>query len=152
MLTPPIPGSDAPMTTEEPAAQLLVLHAELKNELGSDYADAWIDGGVLHVAVTAPSAEAKVRATGAEPVLVAFNADELLQARNQVQAWLADKPVPGLEVHAVSASGRTSTVTVAVPADQVSALQAAADEQSPGGNVPVIVEESAGMATPLSTN
>ncbi|MCQ1986164.1 MULTISPECIES: hypothetical protein [unclassified Arthrobacter] len=139
------------MTTDGPAAQLLLLHARLKNELGADYADGWIDRGVLHVAVTGPEAEAKVRDAGAEPVLVAFNADQLQQARSQVQAWLAAKPVPDLEVHSISTSGRAGAVTVQVPADQVAALQSAADEQAPAGEISIIVEESAGMATPLST-
>lgn len=150
-LTPPIPGSDATMSSDEPSTHLLLMHAQLKKELGSDYADAWIDGGVLHVAVTAPSAEAKVRDAGAEPVLVAFNADELQQARSQVQTWLAGKPVPDVETHSISTSGRAGAVIVKVPADQVAGLQAAADEQSPAGEVSVIVEESEGMATPLST-
>ncbi|MCC9173968.1 hypothetical protein [Arthrobacter sp. zg-Y179] len=147
----PKPGSDATMNSDGPGAQLLLLHARLRNELGAEYADGWIDRGVLHVAVTGPEAEAKVRDAGAEPVLVAFSADELLQARNQVQTWLADKPVPDLKVHSISTSGRTGTVTVKVPADQVTALQTAVDGQAPAGEISVIVEESAGMTTPMST-
>ncbi|MCQ1948607.1 hypothetical protein NNX28_01525 [Arthrobacter sp. zg-Y859] len=139
------------MNSDGPAAQLLLLHARLRNELGAEYADGWIDRGVLYVAVTGPEAEAKVRDAGAEPVLVAFNADELQQAGSQVQTWLADKPVQDLEVHSISTSGRTGTVTVKVPADQVTALQAAADEQAPAGEISVIVEESVGMTTPMST-
>ncbi|MCQ2000081.1 hypothetical protein [Arthrobacter zhaoxinii] len=149
---PATPGSDPSMTSDEFTTGLLQLHDRLKHDLGDRYADAWVDGGVLHVAVTDPSAEAKVRDAGAVPVTVAFNAAELLQARTQVQTWIAGKPVPGVEMHSISASGRTGAVIVTVPAEQVPALQAAADEQSPAGEVPVIVEESAGMATPLSTN
>ncbi|UWX97049.1 hypothetical protein N2K95_15710 [Arthrobacter zhaoxinii] len=149
---PATPGSDPAMTSDEFTTGLLQLHDRLKHDLGDRYADAWVDGGVLHVAVTDPSAEAKVRDAGAVPVTVAFNAAELLQARTQVQTWIAGKPVPRVEMHSISASGRTGAVIVTVPAEQVPALQAAADEQSPAGKVPVIVEESAGMATPLSTN
>ncbi|MCC9205796.1 hypothetical protein [Arthrobacter sp. zg-Y769] len=57
-----------------------------------------------------------------------------------------------MQLHWLGTSGRTGTITVRVPADQVAALQAAADDQAPAGKVSVIVEESEGMATPLSTN
>ncbi|KAD4059778.1 hypothetical protein GD627_01400 [Arthrobacter yangruifuii] len=145
------PGSVPIMAPDEFTTELLQLHDQLRTDLGDRYADAWIEGGVLHIGVTDASAEATVRDAGAVPVTVPFNAGELGQARTQVQTWLAGKPVPGVEFHSISASGRAGAVTVTVPPEQVPALQAAADEQSPAGKIPVIVEESAGMARPLPT-
>lgn len=144
-------GSDTTMSSDESTTQLLLLHERLRTELGPAYSDAWVDGGVLHVAVTDQGAEATVRAAGATPVRVAFNNADLQQAKAQVQAWLAQRPVTGLEVHYLGVSGRTGSVTVKVPLDQVPALQTAANDAAPAGQIPVIVEESPGMASPLST-
>ena len=139
------------MATDEYTTQLLQLHEQLKTQLGQAYSDAWVDGGVLHVAVTDQAAETTVRAAGAMPVRVVFNNADLQQAKAQVQAWLAQQPVAGLDVHYLGVSGRTGSVTVKVPLDQVPALQEAADGAAPAGEIPVIVKESPGMATPYST-
>ncbi|MCC3294408.1 hypothetical protein LJ756_07195 [Arthrobacter sp. zg-Y411] len=147
----PATGPEGNMATDEYTTQLLLLHEQLKTQLGPAYSDAWVDGGVLHVAVTDSAAEATVRDAGAVPVLVGFNSTELQQAKAQVRTWLAQQPLPALEVHSIAASGRDGAVIVEVPADQVAALQSAAADQAPAGEIPVIVKESPGMATPYST-
>lgn len=148
---PAPPGTDPTMASDTFSTELLLLHDRLKTELGPLYSDAWVDGGLLHIAVTDPSADTTVRDAGAVPVQAEYNAAELKQAQAQVRTWLAGNPVPGTEVHSVRASGRTGSIILRVPAEQVQALRAAAVEQAPAGSVPVIVEESEGMATPLST-
>lgn len=145
------PEAGNPLATDQYTTELLQLHDRLKSELGPAYSDAWVDGGVLHVALTDPALEPSVRTAGAVPVRVAYNADDLRTARAQVQAWLASEPLPALTVHGLSTSGRTGEVTVLVPADQAAALQDAAAEAAPAGDIPVIVKESRGMATPLPT-
>lgn len=132
--------------------ELLLLHAQLKTELGAAYSDAWIEDGQLHVAVTTQEAEAVVYGAGAVPARTEFTEQQLREAADALRAWLATDAAPSVELHWLGTSGRTGSITVRVPADQVQRLSDAVAEQNPAGAVKVIVEESSGPATPVATN
>lgn len=144
--------SDPETAMDEVMTQLLQLHAQLKMDLGSAYSDAWIEESQLHVAVTTPEAEAAVREAGAVPYLTDFTAQQLQEAANAFRAWLGSDAAPPVQVHWLGTSGRTGSITVRVPAEQVQPLTDAVAEQQPAGAAKVIVEESSGPATPLGTN
>lgn len=131
---------------------LMLLHARLKTELGAVYSDAWIEDGQLYVAVTAPEAEATVYGAGAVPVHTAFSEQQLHDAAAAFKAWLATDAAPPVQLHWLGTSGRTGSITVRVPADEIQALSEAVSQQRPAGDVDVIVEESGGPATPLAPN
>ena len=132
--------------------ELLLLHAQLKTDLGAAYSDAWIEGGQLHVAVTTPEAEAIVSGAGAIPAKTQFSEQQLREAADAFKAWLATDAAPKVQLHWLGTSGRTGSVNVRVPAEQVQPLTDAIAQQQPTGDVVVIVEESSGPATPLGTN
>lgn len=143
-------GPDTAM--DENMTQLLQLHTQLKTDLGSAYSDAWIEDNQLHVAVTTPEAEAAVTEAGAVPYLAQFTADQLRDAVDAFKTWLGTDSAPKVQLHWLGTSGRTGSITVRVPADQVQPLTDAVATQQPTGAVKVIVEESSGLATPLATN
>lgn len=146
--SPPAPSA----ISEEQMTDLMLLHARLKAELGAVYSDAWIEDGQLYVAVTAPEAEATVYGAGAVPVHSAFSEQQLHNAAAAFKAWLATDAAPPAQLHWLGTSGRTGSITVRVPADEIQALSEAVAQQRPAGDVDVIVEESGGPATPLATN
>ena len=148
--TPAAP--DPTIATEDHMTELLLLHAQLKTELGAAYSDAWIEDGQLHVAVTTPEAEAVVYGAGAIPARTEFTEQQLREAADALRTWLATDAAPSVELHWLGTSGRTGSITVRVPADQVQRLSDAVAEQNPAGAVKVIVEESSGPATPVATN
>lgn len=151
-VAPATPSDPDPATaTEEQMTDLLQLHARLKTELGTAYSDAWIEGGQLHVGVTTPEAEAVVYGAGAIPVRAEFTEQQLREATDAFKAWLATDAAPPVELHWLGTSGRTGSITVRVPADQVQPLADAVAAHSPAGAVTVVVEESSGPATPLGT-
>ncbi len=148
---PPDPaGPTTP--TDENMTQLLQLYTQLKTDLGSAYSDAWIENNQLHVAVTTTEAEAAVADAGAVPYRADFTAGQLQEAIDAFKAWLGTDAAPSVQLHWLGTSGRTGSITVRVPADQVQLLTDAVAEQQPAGAVQVIVEESGGLATPLATN
>ena len=148
----PATPSDPDTAMDENMTQLLQLHTQLKNDLGSAYSDAWIENNQLHVAVTTPEAEAAVVAAGAVPFTAEFTAQQLQEATDAFKAWLGTDTAPQVQVHWLGTSGRTASITVRVPGDQVKPLSDAVADQQPTGAVKVIVEESSGPATPLATN
>ena len=148
----PATPSDPDAATDENMTQLLQLHTQLKTDLGSAYSDAWIENNQLHVAVTTPEAEAAVAEAGAVPYRAEFTDAQLQDATAAFKAWLGTDSAPQVQLHWLSTSGRTGSITVRVPAEQVQPLTDAVTEQQPTGAVQVIVEESSGPATPLGTN
>ena len=132
--------------------ELLQLHTQLKADLGAAYSDAWIEGGQLHVAVTTPEAEAVVSGAGAVPAKTQFSEQQLREAADAFKAWLGTDAAPQVQLHWLGTSGRTGSITVRVPPEQVQPLTDAVAQQRPTGDVLVIVEESSGPATPLGTN
>ena len=147
------PDPDGPATpTDETMTDLLQLHTQLKTDLGSAYSDAWIENNQLHVAVTTPEAEAAVTEAGAVPSRAEFTTEQLLAAKDAFKAWLGTDAAPQVQLHWLGTSGRTGSITVRVPADQVQPLTDAVAAHQPAGDVKVIVEESGGLATPLATN
>jgi len=148
----PAAPSNPDTATDEYMTDLLQLNARLKTDLGSAYSDAWIENNQLHVAVTSPEAEAAVTDAGAIPYRARFSADQLKDAVDAFKAWLGTDPAPRVQLHWLGTSGRTGSITVRVPADQVQPLTDALAAQRPTGAVKVIVEESSGPATPLATN
>lgn len=148
----PATPSDPDTATDEKMTQLLQLHTQLKNDLGSAYSDAWIENNQLFVAVTTPEAEAAVAEAGAIPFTAKFTAQQLQEATDAFKAWLGTDAAPQVQLHWLSTSGRTASIMVRVPADQVQPLRDAIAEQQPTGAVQVTVEESSGPATPLATN
>lgn len=148
--TSPAPAPSA--ISEEQMTDLMLLHARLKTELGAVYSDAWIEDGQLYVAVTAPETEATVYGAGAVPVHTAFSEQQLHDAAVAFKAWLATDAAPPVQLHWLGTSGRTGSITVRVPADEIQALSEAVSQQRPAGDVDVIVEESGGPATPLAPN
>ena len=148
--TPSAPGPTP--VTEEKMTDLLQLHSRLKTDLGAAYSDAWIEGGQLHVAVTTPEAEAVVSGAGAVPAKTQFSEQQLREAADAFRTWLGTDAAPQVQLHWLGTSGRTGSITVRVPPEQVQPLTDAVAEQRPTGDVLVIVEESRGPATPLGTN
>lgn len=148
--TPSAP--DPASLTEDQMTDLLQLHAQLKTDLGAAYSDAWIEGGQLHVAVTTPEAEAVVSGAGAVPATTQFSEQQLRDAADAFKAWLSTDAAPQVQLHWLGTSGRTGSINVRVPAEQVQPLTDAIAQQQPTGDVLVIVEESSGPATPLGTN
>ncbi|MET4060448.1 hypothetical protein ABIB35_001996 [Arthrobacter sp. UYP6] len=148
----PATPSDPDTAMDENMTQLLQLHTQLKTDLGPAYSDAWIENNQLHVAVTTPEAEAAVLAAGAVPFTAEFTAQQLRDATDAFKAWLGSDSAPQVQLHWLSTSGRTASITVRVPGDQVKPLSDAIADQQPTGSVKVIVEESTGPATPLATN
>lgn len=147
------PSDPDPATlAEDRMTDLLQLHARLKTELGTAYSDAWIEDNQLHVAVTTPEAEALVYGAGALPSRAEFTEQQLREAADAFKAWLATDAAPSVQLHWLGTSGRTGSITVRVPAEQVQPLADAVAEQSPAGPVKIIVEESSGPATPFATN
>lgn len=143
---------DPDTARDENMTDLLQLHTRLKTDLGSAYSDAWIENNQLHVAVTTPEAETAVTDAGAVPYPAQFSADQLKDAADAFKAWLGTDSAPRVQLHWLGTSGRTGSITVRVPADQVQPLTDAVAAQQPTGAVKVIVEESSGPATPLATN
>ena len=148
--TPSAP--DPTSLTEDQMTDLLQLHAQLKTDLGDEYSDAWIEDGQLHVAVTTPEAEAVVSGAGAIPAKTEFSDQQLREAADAFKAWLGTDAAPQVQLHWLATSGRTGSINVRVPAEQVQPLNDAVAQQQPTGAVKVIVEESSGPATPLGTN
>jgi hypothetical protein len=148
--TPSAP--DPTSLTEDQMTDLLLLHAQLKTDLGASYSDAWIEDGQLHVAVTTPEAEAVVSGAGAIPAKTEFSDQQLREAADAFKAWLGTDAAPQVQLHWLATSGRTGSINVRVPAEQVQPLNDAVAQQQPTGAVKVIVEESSGPATPLGTN
>jgi len=128
---------------------LLQLNDSLKTRLGAAYADAWIEGNKLHVAVTTKEAETIAANAGAVPALVTINAAELEKAVEAVAAWQTRLPVAqGAAIHRIIPDGRTGTVTIYVAPAQLAAVARAAAADKPTGSVPLLLKESTGIPTP----
>lgn len=129
---------------------LLQLNDSLKAELGEAYSDAWIEDNQLNVAVTTEKAAATVKAAGAIPHIVTIDAAQLEAALQAIAAWQSTLPAgQGTAIHKIIPDGRTGSVTIFVAPDQLDAVSAAAAADKPAGEVPLIIKESAGLATPL---
>lgn len=145
------PGS--PTATQSSTAQtneLLQLNDSLREQLGDDYSDAWIEGDRLYVAVTTDAAAKIVADAGAVATLVKFDAAQIETALQAVMAWRAGLPADlGAAIHKVTTDGRTGSVQIAVDPSQMDAVKAAASKDKPAGDVTLLVKESSGLATPL---
>ncbi|WP_433367266.1 ricin-type beta-trefoil lectin domain protein [Actinoplanes sp. CA-142083] len=115
-----------------------VIEKRLRTRLGSAFAGAWIPSGAakLTVAVTSASAEASVRAEGANPALVAVNESTLTATRTKldrnashaaavsVRGWYVDVPAnrvvvlakPGAESAALKFAQASGAPSVSVEA------------------------------------
>ncbi|MCU6478982.1 hypothetical protein [Arthrobacter sp. A2-55] len=128
---------------------LLQLNDSLKTRLGAAYADAWIEGDKLHVAVTTKDAETIAANAGAIPTLVTINAAELEKAVEAVAAWQTRLPsAQGAAIHRIIPDGRTGTVTIYVAPAELAAVARAAAADKPTGSVPLLLKESTGIPTP----
>lgn len=140
----PEAAPDAAKTTA-----LLQLNEQLRQKLGPAYSESWIEGTVLHVAVTTQAAKKIVTGAGAVPLLVTFNASQLEAAVRAVARWQSTLPaVQGRAIHKIIPDGRAGTVTIYVAAEQIAAVTRAAATDKPAGNVPLLIKESAGLPTP----
>ncbi|MFQ4148616.1 hypothetical protein AAGW05_07965 [Arthrobacter sp. LAPM80] len=145
----PAPSSSAPDSPSD-SGSLLLLNDSLRAKLGDEYSDSWIEGNKLHVAVTTKAAAAIVTAAGAIPKLVTINAAQLEAALQAVSAWQARLPADqGAAIQRIIPDGNTATITIYVAADQLDAVSRAAAADKPAGAVPLVIKESAGLATPL---
>ncbi|RAN72749.1 hypothetical protein B5P43_31625 [Bacillus sp. SRB_336] len=147
--------ASSPASSQEPAPDaakttaLLQLNEQLRQQLGPAYAESWIEGTVLHVAVTTQAATKVVTEAGAVPLLVTFNASQLEDAVRAVSRWQSTLPaVQARAVHKIIPDGRAGTVTIYVAAEQLAAVTGAAAADKPAGNVPLLIKESAGLPTP----
>lgn len=148
--------ASSPASSQEPAPDaakttaLLQLNEQLRQKLGPAYSGSWIEGAVLHVAVTTQAAKKIVTGAGAVPLLVTFNASQLEAAVRAVSRWQSTLPaVQGRAIHKIIPDGRAGTVTIYVAAEQIAAVTRAAATDKPAGNVPLLIKESAGLPTPL---
>lgn len=153
----PSPATPSETTSPEPApapratdtGALLLLNDSLRAQLGQAYSDSWIEDNSLHVAVTDESAAKIVSAAGAIPKLVTINAEQLEAVLQAVAAWQATLPAgQGSAIHKLIPDGNTSTLTIFVAPEQLDAVAQAAARDKPAGNVPLVIKESAGLATP----
>ncbi|MHA7268557.1 hypothetical protein [Arthrobacter sp. HLT1-20] len=150
--TPADPPRQAPAQTASDADTnaLLVLNETLRAQLGDSYADSWIEGNKLHIAVTNQAAAKIVTSAGAVAKLVAVDAAALEAALQAVSAWRATLPVEqGTAIHSIIPDGRTGTLTISVAAGQLDAVTKAVSAAKPAGAIAVIVKVSAGLPTPL---
>lgn len=130
--------------------RLLQLNDSLREKLGADYADSWIEGAQLHVAVTSESAAAAVTEAGALAQLVTLDAAALETALQAVMAWRASLPAELRNaIHKVTTNGQTGSVDVSVAPAQMDAVKVAATAEKPAGAVPLTFKDSPGLATPL---
>lgn len=145
--TPATTATTVPSATD--TSTLLLLNDSLRAQLGDAYSDSWIENNSLHVAVTDESAAGIVSAAGAVPKLVTINAEQLEAALQSVSAWQAQLPAgQGAAIHKLIPDGNTSTLTIFVAPDQLDAVAQAAAKDNPAGDVPLVIKESAGLATP----
>lgn len=150
----PADGPETPASSQAASAadtnRLLQLNDSLREKLGADYADSWIEGAQLHVAVTTESAAAVVTKAGAVAKLVTVDAAALEAALQAVMAWRASLPAElGNAIHNVATNGRNGSVEVSVAPGQADAVKAAAESDKPAGDVPLTFKDSPGLATPL---
>ena len=148
--TAPAPSAADATPSSADSGALLLLNDSLRAQLGEAYSDSWIAENSLHVAVTDESAAAVVSAAGAIPILVTINAQQLEAALQAVAAWQATLPADlGTAIHKVIPDGKTSTLTLYVAAEHLDAVAQAAARDKPAGDVPLVIKESTGLATPL---
>ncbi|GAA4655561.1 hypothetical protein [Arthrobacter cryoconiti] len=150
------PNSSQPQVSEQAndalTNDLLRLNDSLKISLGPAYSDAWIQDNELHVAVTTQEAEKAVKGAGAIPQLVDFNAEQLQGAVQAISTWQSQLPsLQGAAIHKIIPDGRSATVSIYVAPEQIDAVAAAAARDNPSGKIPLVIKESAGIATPLLT-
>lgn len=150
----PADGPKSPSASQSVSAadtnRLLQLNDSLREKLGADYSDSWIEGGQLHVAVTSEAAAAAATEAGAVAQLVTRDAAALESALQAVMAWRASLPSElGNAIHKVTTNGRAGTVEISVAPDQADAVKAAAEADKPAGDVPLVFKDSPGLATPL---
>lgn len=150
----PAENPEAPDASQTASAadtnRLLQLNDSLREKLGADYSDSWIEGGQLHVAVTSESAAAVATEAGAVAQLVTQDAAALEAALQAVMAWRASLPAElGNAIHKVTTNGRAGIVEVSVAPNQADAVKAAAQADRPAGDVPLVFKDSSGLATAL---
>lgn len=145
------PQSSSPSATESSdSSALLLLNDSLRKRLGEDYSDAWIEGGVLHIAVTSDSGAAIVTAAGAVAKLVTIDATQLEAALQSIAAWQSKLPSEqATAIHKIIPDGSTGTITLFVDPTQLDAIAKVAATDKPGGDVALLIRESNGIATPL---
>lgn len=150
--TPQDPKSSSSTQSSSPAetSALLLLNDSLRTQLGDAYADSWIEGAKLHVAVTTEAAAAIVTRAGAIPKLVTIDAAQLEAALQSVAAWQAKLPSgQATAIHKIIPDGRTGAITIFVDPTQLDAVAKAAAADKPAGKVELVIKESTGLATPL---
>ena len=144
------PPPSSPSASDADPTALMMLHENLKSQLGDAYADAWIEANTLHVAVTDEAAAKIVTEAGAVATLVTVNAAALEAAVQAVSAWRATLPAEqGAAIHTIIPDGRTGTLTISVAAGQLDAVTKAAAAAQPAGAVPVVIKASTGLPTPF---
>ncbi|SEE89621.1 hypothetical protein SAMN04489740_2986 [Arthrobacter alpinus] len=137
-------------TSPAETSVLLLLNDSLRDQLGNEYSDSWIEGNKLHVAVTTESAATIVTKAGAIPQVVAFDATALEAALQSVSAWQAKLPKDqAAAIHKIISDGRTGTLTLFVAPEQLDAVAQAAAADNPAGEVGLVIKESTGLATPF---
>lgn len=146
----PEASASAETTSASDSSALLLLNDTLRTKLGEAYADSWIEGNKLHVAVTTEAGATIVTGAGAVAKIVTFDGAQLEAALQAVSAWRSKLPaVQGAAIHNIVPDGGTGTLTIFVAADQIDAVAQSAAADKPAGEVPLIIKESAGLATPL---
>lgn len=132
------------------SSALLLLNDALRKKLGDDYSDAWIEGGLLHVAVTTDAGAAIVTAAGAVAKLVTIDAAQLEAALQSIAAWQSKLPSEqAIAIHKIIPDGSTGTITLFVDPAQLDAIAKSAATDKPSGTVALVIKESSGIATPL---
>ncbi len=138
--------------TPQDATRLLLLNDRLREELGDDYSQGWIESGELHVAVTTEEAADRAADAGAVPQIVQLNRHQLEQAVKSLAAWQAAlEPELAVSIHRINSDGRTGEVTIAVAEGKVAAVEEALEKDNPTGSVPVVIVISDGLATPATS-
>ncbi len=145
----PEKAPSAQSTASTDSSALLLLNDTLRTKLGAAYSDSWIEENKLHIAVTTESAAEIVKEAGAVPKIVSIDAAQLEAALQAVSAWQAKLPEgQGAAIHKIVPDGRTGTLTIFVAAEKLDAVSIAASADKPAGEVPLVIKESAGLATP----
>ena len=119
-----------------------VIEKRLRTRLGSAFAGAWIPSGAakLTVAVTSASAEASVRAEGANPALVSVNESALSATRTRLDRNASHAPSSGVRGWYVDVPGNR-VVVLAAPGRELAARQFAQASGASGVTVSALAEQ-----------
>ena len=148
--TPPATLSATPNESQDP--DLLQLNESLKETLGDNYSEGWIEGNKLHVAVIDQASAATVTEAGAVAHLAKHSAAELEAAIGKVMSWQREQGGDvATAIHRYLPSGRDGSITLAVDSAQLAGIEKGLKDDKVTGDIELKFVASDGPATPASS-